>query len=127
MASLEAANAELALGHRSASVRLAAISDLTGEVSDARTDQTLLQILSSDPNEHVRLFALEALRGSLESGALSPEALVDLLATETSPLVQTDLIVWIIRIGGPGMLPAVREALPPASTHPFVASQLTET
>ena len=124
---LESSNTGLALGHGSASVRVAAIADLAVEIRDEGTDRSLLQLLRTDPNEHVRLLALEALGGALDSGAVSAEELVGFLTTEPSPLVQSDLIVWILRIGGAEMLPAIREALPPTAVHPFVAGQITET
>ncbi|MBT8397727.1 MAG: hypothetical protein HKO65_05800 [Gemmatimonadetes bacterium] len=127
IASLEQANSELALGHNSASMRLTALADLPESPREQATIDVLLSLLRADPDEHVRLLALEALQGPLESGTVTPRALVEILAMEKSPLVQTDLIVSILGAGGPGMLPAIRNVLPQDSIHPFVSSQLIET
>lgn len=123
---LEAANLELALNHPSAPIRLAAVAGLSGGTQYEGSYQSLLQILRADPNEHVRLLALDALRPPLQSGELSAEALLGLLSTETSPLVQTDLIFWILEEGGSELKPAIRSALRTSPLHPFVASQLSE-
>jgi hypothetical protein len=126
IAALEQANIELALEHSSAAWRLAAVAGLSKNPGDQGAIEALLSLLESDPDQHVRLSALEALRDPLEAGAISTGVLVEILASEPSPLVQTDLIVSILQAGGPGMLQAIRDTLPRDSIHPFVAAQLFE-
>jgi HEAT repeat protein len=103
---------------------MAAIGAIEPLLDQPSAQTALVDLLRSDPNEHVRLFALDALRELFESHALPVDLLVAALATETSPLVQTDLIV-LIRRAERADPTDLRDVMDGARLHPFVLAQLS--
>jgi hypothetical protein len=85
----------------------------------------LLDVLDHDPNEHVRLAALDAMTGSILGGRVRTARLLTILRHEESPLVQSDLVDVLRRVGGDAIVPQLRGALSPETTHPFVQDQLS--
>ena len=106
-----------------ASVRMAAVGALEPLLDRASVRDALLDLLRSDPDEHVRLFALDALGPAFAANQVPLEVLLGVLATERSPLIQTDLIVLIRRLSGqePTDLQNLFDGAP---LHPFVVAQL---
>lgn len=118
-----AAGIELFDAQQAAAGRLAAVLALeTGEQSVA-TLRPLLDVLEGDPDEHVRIAALDVASEAILAGRVPQARLLTILRYERSPVVQSDLVDLLLRSAGPEVVPSLRRALPP-DTHPFVLAQL---
>ncbi len=85
------------LQQQSASERLKGVSlSYRTEGSDPEITQVLLQTLKYDPNVNVRLAALDALLNDREHPSIKTE-LVKSLQKQSSPLVQIELIDWMLQ------------------------------
>ena len=85
------------LQQQSASERLKGVSlSYRTEGSDPEITQALLQTLKYDPNVNVRLAALDALLNDREHPSIKTE-LVKSLPKQSSPLVQIELVDWILQ------------------------------
>lgn len=114
----------LAVAEPSAARRLAAVVDLEARGRPADAVPALMTLLESDPDEHVRIAALDALGDVIIEGHVPRSRLLPILERERSPLVQSDLLDLLLKTGGAELLPTLRRALPRETTHPFVLAQL---
>jgi HEAT repeat protein len=107
----------------SASDRLQGVS-LSSCVSqpDQMVLSALLQALNSDPNVNVRVAAVEAL-GPFAAQAMVKQGLLRSLATDTSPVVQIELIDTMVRLREKESIPILKQIAQNAGVDQTVRHQ----
>jgi HEAT repeat protein len=96
------------LQQQSASERLKGVS-YTSQIEQPGSEVTaaLLDALMHDPNDNVRLRAVDALRRFADHAPVRRGA-IDALPRQTSPLVQMELIEFVLEVGGRDAADALR-------------------
>ena len=119
-----AAAAEYLDLERPAASRLALVIEVMKQEQEGEGWTSLMAVLESDPDEHVRIAALDLAARAILEGSVPRLRLLSILSAEPSPVVQSDLVDLLLQAGGGDILPSLRDALPVESTHPFVLAQL---
>lgn len=111
------------LDHRSAAERLRGVEWARGAIADTRTVDALLQTVRYDPNLNVRLAAIDALGGALDSPDVGA-GLIEAFEQQDSPLLQVMLASLLLDGGVPGADDAVQRVLERDELDPLVREYL---
>jgi hypothetical protein len=111
------------LGHQSAAERLRGVEWARSTIADTRTVDALLRTLRSDPNLNVRLAAIDALGGALDSPDVGA-GLTQAFEQQDSPLLQVMLASLLLDGGIAGADDAVRRVLEREDLDPLVREYL---
>ena len=111
------------LDHQSAAERLRGVEWARGSIADARTIDALLRTVRYDPNLNVRLAAIDALGGALESPDVGA-GLTQEFEQQDSPLLQVMLASLLLDGEVAGAADAVRRVLDRDDLDPLVREYL---
>lgn len=113
------------LTHPAASERLRGVGLTARAASDERIVDGLLDLVRSDPNDNVRLAAIEALAGRLEEPGVKPR-LLRTLPEQSSPLLQMTLLDVLLPADGQRVLEAAEPLLETDTLDEAVRERLLE-
>jgi anti-sigma factor RsiW len=91
------------LTHPAATERLRGVSLAGRAAADQRVVEALVDVVRSDPNDNVRLAAIEALAQRLDEPGVGPR-LLEVLPVQSSPLLQMTLLEVLLPQNGPQVL-----------------------